>query len=187
MIFPTPIPDELLPECEDDDLMCHLDRLYKLHSLALWRAFYAKCGDRERSDDAVHEAFLRLYAAGVHDVKSPMAWMLKVGNNWLIDLARRARRQASSSSDLSYVAGDEDPEDDAIDVEQHQLIREAMHDLRDRDRKLLALRYTLNWNSAEIACHLGIKTDAVDMRLVRARRRLAKVLEERGLSAMQLM
>ncbi len=48
------------------------------------------------------------------------------------------------------------------------------------DREVLLLRYYMGYDAQEIAALLGIGTDAVRMRLSRARRRLKQKLEEDG-------
>jgi RNA polymerase sigma-70 factor (ECF subfamily) len=52
--------------------------------------------------------------------------------------------------------------------------------MREDDRQALVLRYALNWSSARMAEVLGVSAAAVDMRLSRARRRLAELLREDG-------
>lgn len=185
MIFPTPLPDELLPNCDDDDLMCRLQNLYQQFARDLFIAFYAKCSDRERANDAVHEAFLRLYSRGVDEVQHPKSWLLKVGTNWLIDLSRRDKRRARLTSDFKDLAADGEPVEDILDLEEREILRASLRKLRDPDRNILSLKYMMNWSSAEIGQHLGIKADAVDMRLTRARRRLSKMMVDQGFTTVQ--
>lgn len=105
MDFPTPIPFNELPECDDDDLICQIERLYKAHSKELWAMLYAKFKNRERANDAVHEAFLRLYATGIQEVKHPLRWMYRVGHNFLIDQKRRDRRISEIEEPLRWLSG----------------------------------------------------------------------------------
>lgn len=66
----------------------------------------------------------------------------------------------------------------APEPEPDGLLEELRH-LPDRDREVL-LRYYMGYDAQEIAALLGIGTDAVRMRLSRARRRLKQKLEEDG-------
>jgi len=50
------------------------------------------------------------------------------------------------------------------------------------DRKVLVMKYSLDWSSAQMAKVMDSTAAAVDMRLSRARRRLAELLEEQGYS-----
>lgn len=67
----------------------------------------------------------------------------------------------------------------APEPEPDGLLEELRH-LPDRDREVLLLRYYMGYDAQEIAALLGIGTDAVRMRLSRARRRLKQKLEEDG-------
>lgn len=60
--------------------------------------------------------------------------------------------------------------------EERSLVREAIARLRPRDRELLLLKYTENWNCHELAENLGISVTAVETRLDRARGRLRREL-----------
>jgi RNA polymerase sigma-70 factor (ECF subfamily) len=53
----------------------------------------------------------------------------------------------------------------------------AINDLEERDRDLLALRYGADLGAREIAALLNLKTNAVDVALHRARKRLQAQLE----------
>ena len=59
-------------------------------------------------------------------------------------------------------------------------VRTALLELKDEDREVLVLRYALGWSSNRIAISMDSSPAAVDMRLSRARRRLAVILEEAG-------
>jgi DNA-directed RNA polymerase specialized sigma24 family protein len=48
------------------------------------------------------------------------------------------------------------------------------------DRKVLVMKYSLGWSSAQMAIVMDCTAAAIDMRLSRARRRLAETLEEQG-------
>jgi RNA polymerase sigma-70 factor (ECF subfamily) len=62
--------------------------------------------------------------------------------------------------------------------ERQRLIRQALEQLPHRDRELLLLKYTEDWNYHQIAHHLGLSHSAVETRLHRARAKLrAKLLE----------
>ena len=69
-----------------------------------------------------------------------------------------------------------------IDDETQALVREKLSELKAEDREVLVLRYAMGWSSIRIGESLQTSAAAVDMRLSRARRRLAAVLEDAGVS-----
>ena len=74
------------------------------------------------------------------------------------------------------------PEDILASDENRGAIREALLLMLEDDRKVLVMKYSLNWSSAQMAKVMMCSPAAIDMRLSRARRRLVEVLEEQGYS-----
>jgi len=116
------------------------------------------------------------------------AWLIRVGQNWLRDVARRKdqnNRQVERLDSYPHprVGSPEiGPLAEMLRDERHGLVREAMSRLRDEDREVLTMRYTLAWSSKQIAETLESSASAIDMRLSRARRRLADILAELGVT-----
>jgi RNA polymerase sigma factor (sigma-70 family) len=71
-------------------------------------------------------------------------------------------------------------EDILASEENRSAIREALQQLLEDDRKVLVMKYSLNWSSAQMAKAMICSAAAIDMRLSRARRRLAELLGEQG-------
>ncbi|MGB4708707.1 MAG: sigma-70 family RNA polymerase sigma factor [Fuerstiella sp.] len=184
MIFPTPIPDELLPDTVDSDLMCRLETLYRKYARELFIAYYAKCSDREKANDAVHESFLRLYANGPQDLQQPKLWLLKIGTDWLLDLAKTDQRRRKLNTDFMRATSSQHPFEDVLDQGERENLRAALRRLQDPDRNILLLRYMMNWKPVEIARHLRISAEAVCVRHNRARRRLLRMLGDHAFNAL---
>lgn len=157
---------------------------YREHSQDLWTFFYRLCSDPERAWEAVQESFLRLQGPAAKDVRDERAWLAHVGRNWLRDFARRKQNSEVVAESLAGVASSTlDPVGSAVRHELREQVGVALASLRSDDREALVLRYALGWSSARIADVLGIQVAAVDMRLMRARQRMAIALEELGVNA----
>jgi RNA polymerase sigma factor (sigma-70 family) len=63
-----------------------------------------------------------------------------------------------------------------LSEERQALVRQALGRIAPRDREILLLKYTENWNYGQIASHLGISHSAIEARLHRARGRLREQL-----------
>jgi len=159
----------------------HLDALYRENSRELWAIFYSQCSDPERAYDAVQESFLRYHSYSGETIRDPRAWLLRVGQNWLRDVARRKSSSCKLSATLDEVANERfAPEDILASEENREAIRDALTQLLEDDRKVLVMKYSLNWSSAQMAKAMVCSAAAIDMRLSRARRRLAELLGEQG-------
>lgn len=160
-----------------------LDDIYRENNRELWAIFYSQCSDPERAYDAVQESFLRLHAYRGEPIRDPRAWLLRVGQNWLRDVARRKSSSCKLTPTLDEMANEKfAPEDILASDENRGAIREALLLMLEDDRKVLVMKYSLNWSSAQMAKVMMCSPAAIDMRLSRARRRLVEVLEEQGYS-----
>lgn len=159
----------------------HLDALFRELSRELWAIFYSQCSDPERAYDAVQEAFLRYHAYQGEEIRDARAWLLRVGQNWLRDVARRKSSSTKLSDALDEIVQSRSSStDELMSDENRDRIREALKAMIEDDRKVLVMKYSLSWSSAQMAKAMLCTAAAVDMRLSRARRRLAEILEDKG-------
>ena len=158
-----------------------IEQYYRTHSHELWALFYAMCSDPERAYDAVQESFLRYYDYRGETVRDLRAWLLRVGQNWLRDVARRKSNSCRLLPGLDEYSGQRpSAEEMALLVERQEGIRNALKELNEDDRKVLVMKYAMDWSAAQIATVMDCTSAAVDMRMSRARRRLAEILAEQG-------
>jgi RNA polymerase sigma-70 factor (ECF subfamily) len=155
--------------------------LYDTFGRELWARLYAFCCDRELALDATQEAFLRLHESALRP-RNPKAWLLRVGRNWLTDRARSAGRRSAEPCRDDLVDRRPDPSIEASVRELQARVRAALTELPAIDREVLALRYALDWTTAQIGSTLGMSPSAVDMRLSRARARLAAAFQAAGVT-----
>lgn len=165
----------------DAERKAFIESFYQKHSRELWAIYYAQCSDPERAYDAVQEAFLRFYDYRGEPIRDPRAWLLRVGQNWLRDVARKKSSSCALLPGMDDMAGQPMPPDSALDFSEKQAqVRDALGLMNEDDRKVLVMKYALDWSTARIASAMDSNAAAIDMRLSRARRRLAEILLERG-------
>ena len=158
-----------------------VESVYESYARELWAVLYAQCCDPDLTRDAVQEAFLRLQRQDRNVVRDARAWLVRVGRNWLRDVARRRRNAARPSEFLDGVIGTQPEPIRNLEADETQgRVRESLARLREDDRQVLVLRYALDWSSARIAETLDSTPAAIDMRLSRARKRLAELLTADG-------
>ncbi len=172
---PLPVRPSLVPGA------AWVQAVYEDHARELWAVFYAQCCDPDLARDALQEAFLRLHSQDRTQLRDVKAWLVRVGRNWLRDVARRNRHAASSVDFLDDFSGEPAGPLEQMEVAETQArVRACLSELREDDREALVLRYALGWSSARMATVLGTSAAAIDMRLSRARRRLGELLCNHG-------
>ena len=147
------------------------------------RRFFLSRGVRTEDEacDLVQETLLRVLqrVSRGEPLESPEAYSLGVAKNVFFEYCRRVQR-ANKHEGLSGVldlAGTEDPLSDALSSSRRLIVRKALELLPARMRVLLVRRFVEEVPSRTIAREEGITTDAVDMRVYRAKRELKKKMD----------
>jgi RNA polymerase sigma-70 factor, ECF subfamily len=150
----------------------------------LLRRVYAyvayRVGDRSEAEDITSETFERAlrYRDRYDERKGdPVAWLLGIARNCVYDAQLRARPEANVGPEPTRPGVD-------AEVLAKLTLEQALAELSNDDRELLALRYGADLRAREIARMLDRRTNAVEVALTRARARLAAALE-RGHSETQ--
>jgi RNA polymerase sigma-70 factor, ECF subfamily len=138
---------------------------YRREAPKLWRAVFAYAQDREVANDAVAEAFAQYIRRG-SGVRAPRAWVWRAA--FRIAAGELQRRGAI----------DEVPPDLAVPEPASDRVMPALGSLTPRQRSVVILRYYAGYKPSEIAVILGTSAPTVRVHLMRARRRLAELLEE---------
>ena len=148
------------------------------------RRFFLSRGVRTEDDarDLAQETLLRVLQriSRGERMDSHEAYALGVAKNVFFEYCRRVAK-ANTHDGLSGavdLAGVEDPLTDALVSSQALRFRNALSLLPERMRNLLVKRFVEEVPSRAIAREEGITTDAVDMRVYRAKRELKKRMDK---------
>ena len=164
----------------DTTAFAQLVRIYQRMCLSV---AFKVLSDASLANDVCQDAFIKAWQR-VSDLREPRhfgTWMCGIVRNLAVDRLRRRRRTESAltqsipSKDSRWTL---DPVDDVCRRESHELITDALAGLDESARTALTLRYYDRLPSKQIAQVLGISADAVDMRLIRARKRLREALPQ---------
>lgn len=171
--------DELLVlRCQEGDAEA-FELLVGRWQRRLWRHAWRLTGDESAAWDAVQETWIGISrgVARLADAAAFPAWAYQIVSNKCRDLVRRERRRREVTETYSEWMQREEPEA-AIAEEQNSSLKEAIKQLSGPDRAVLSLRYEEDFDTAEIACILGVPKGTVKSRLFYARQRLRKYLEK---------
>lgn len=164
--------------------MPHLDAAY---NLARWLT-----GDAHEANDVAQEAMLRAFRFfDSFQGEDPRAWLLKIVRNTYYTHWRRTRARDESlefeeelhsfpdaDSPLACGRADENPEDFLSRKQQAHRVDAALERLPVEYREALVLRELEDLSYQEIADALDIPIGTVMSRISRARKLLARSLEE---------
>lgn len=136
--------------------------------------------DRSAAEDVTAQAFERAYRKrGSYNArKGPeRAWLFGIARNAAIDELRRRRRSAPLAADPPDPAA-ADPTDEADLAVRRTLLRQALAQLEDRDRELIALKFHAGLDNSEIAALLGVSVSNAGTLVHRAVTKLRKAMND---------
>ena len=136
---------------------------------------YAVSNDHQLAEDAAQESFARALV-NLRRLKNKnkfVPWLARICRNVAKDMVS-AKTRHISAEDLSQVA--EKNKDDG----NNHAIRRAIEQLPDDAKEVIVLRYYNNLPYEQIASILGISPAAINGRLARAKRKMAKYLKQNG-------
>jgi RNA polymerase sigma-70 factor, ECF subfamily len=151
---------------------------YDAYSDAIFRHCFYRVYDRELAKDLMQNTFMKAWKSieGGTEVEHLKAFLYKVANNLIVDHVRR--KSSTSLEDLMEKGFDPSEEKgsslgDQIDAKEAVKV---LKDLKPKYREVVLLRFIQDLSPPEISEILGIKENAVSVRLNRALKQLRNLL-----------
>ncbi len=167
--------DEALVEAAQNGHLESFGALYERYHSAMTALAYSVLGNRDLADDAAQETFaIACQKLGTLRHRDKFAgWLASICRNTARNILRSKGKTATVN--VQEPAKKQNGEDHRRDA-----IREAVFKLRSAERELIVLRYYNGFSQAQISTVLNISPQAVNGRLVRAKRKIAKYLKSNG-------
>jgi len=171
------------------------EEIYEAHAERVLNLAYRMSGDSETARDLTQEIFIKVYESlGTFERRSQVfTWLYRIAVNHIINHLRKERRRRWVSlmdtqvSDLLHEEGAEaesalrtaePPADAKLEAaDRARLVWGAIRSLPVKYRAPLVLYHYDEMSYKEIADALGLSLSAVETRIHRAKRKLAKTLE----------
>lgn len=149
----------------------------------LWAYLSRITGDRNEADDVLQEAYYRFYRAGArHESESHRRNSLfQIATNIVRDAGRRARHHEDVPLEEESWSGSAPKSQEPVPERQAAIrtdLARGMKKLEPLHREMLWLAYAQGASHDEIAAILGLRAISVRTTLLRARRKLAGILNE---------
>jgi RNA polymerase sigma-70 factor (sigma-E family) len=136
---------------------------------------YAACGDRAEAQDLAHEAFARAWQnwPKVARYDDPEAWVRTVAWRLMANRWRGLRRWVAARARMG-------PPDEVTrgPSPDRVAVVDALQQLPEAQRQVIALHYLLDMPVQEIAVAVGVPAGTVKARLSRARTTLGRLLDD---------
>ena len=174
-------PEELLVESAQNGHLESFGILYRRYYSSMVALAYSTLADRNLAEDAAQEVF----TVACRDLTF-LRRRDKFGA-WLAGICRNITRQMIRQATKTTVSN-LPPQVQSQDNPEHHLdvVCRAVWQLRPAERELIVLRYYDGFSQAQISRVLDISPQAVNGRLIRAKRKIAKYLKRNGFTGEEL-
>jgi RNA polymerase sigma-70 factor (ECF subfamily) len=166
---------ERVDDGDVDDDEQRFTAMYDRYSMRVW-AYAASRAGSEAADEVVSETFMVAWRRFADMPSAELPWLLGVARNVMRDAVRAEVRRASLTAELRRWT-EEPAADVAEGVVDRLVMLRALAELPDIDREVLTLMAWQGLSPREAARVLGCTAATVRVRLHRARKRLAAVLQ----------
>jgi RNA polymerase sigma-70 factor (ECF subfamily) len=149
-------------------------RLCERYYSAMVAIAHSQLADRGLAEDAAQEAFFVAFRdiSKLKNANHFGRWLAKISRNIASDMAKARRRdKLIPIEDCDSVSNDEDKEDNNVEV-----VRRIISELPVKIREVIYLRYYDKMSYQQISDILGISQEAVNGRLRRAKKLIARKL-----------
>ena len=136
-------------------------------------------GDYQLAVDLTQESFTRCLARYGRKAGRP-ALLFTIARNALLDAVKKRREEALGGDEAVAPAAEGDPERAVIQKQAVTRMLDAIGQLQQTDRELIALVAADTLSYREIGDLLGISVGNVKVRVHRARLRLKAILDQGG-------
>jgi RNA polymerase sigma-70 factor (ECF subfamily) len=132
--------------------------------------------DRDTAQDVLQEVFVIAYRKAETVPEPPLGWLFGTARRVLANTSRGTRRREQLQVRIAENATPAAPDDDAAT----RVVTDTLAGMSGADREVLTLSAWYELSGDEAAQALGCSRSAYNVRLHRARRRLAEALRTAG-------
>ena len=167
-----------MPDSSSWDADAAVEELYAAHYRRLVRLAVLLVRDVETAEEVVQDSFVAMHGRWrrLRDPDKGLAYLRQtVVNRSRSVLRHRAVEQRNQPAPLRDVAGADEA---TLSAERRARVLEALRELPERQREVIALRYYSDLSEAQIAEALGISRGAVKSHASRGAASLRHLLED---------
>ena len=167
---------------EDDRLK--FERLFEKYKRLLLYKAYGILNDYSLAEDAVSEAFIRIYKnlSKIEDVNSPRAisFLITIVKNTSLTILEKQKKHGVPEDDIEAETVGDNMEEAILSAAITQDMLKIVDNLKEELRTPFLLKHAHNLSNKEIASILHISENNVTVRIHRAKNKLTKLFREAG-------
>lgn len=161
--------------------------LYENNEQLMYNIAYNILHNRSDAEDAVQDAFVSVinHLEKIREINcnETRFYIVIIVKNISLNMLKKKQHHPEVDIDEIFdTQSDENVEVEALGKINSEIIRETLRELSDKDYEIMFLYLIKEHTPSEIAQLLGITGNQARQRIFRARQRLIKLLEKRGIN-----
>jgi RNA polymerase sigma factor, sigma-70 family len=172
---------ELTERCRAGDNIARKE-LYEQYAGLMLGVCYRYAGDRETAEDLLHDGFIKAYSSfdkfTYRGEGSLRAWLSRLMVNISLDYLRKSAASKQTLTLDQIPDNMEDPQEEDISLIPHQVLIKFITELPTGYRTVFNLSIMEQLSHKEIADQLGINERTSSSQLFRAKKLLAKKIND---------
>ena len=156
--------------------------LYETYVDRVYRFIFFRVTDVQIAEDLTSQVFLKAWEHlnRYHPHGPFLAWLYAIARNTVID-NYRTKKQTVSLDEAAPMAAHDDKLDDRVQLHfEVQSMQAAMQYLTQEQQEVITLKFIAEYNTAQIARHMGKSEGAVRALQMRALQALARVMRNQS-------
>ncbi len=154
---------------------------YEAYDNDIFRHIVFRISNRERAKELTQEVFMKVwdYLSKGNNIDEIRPFLYKVARNIIIDELRKRKEVVSldAISETGFDVGFDEEGKHELEFESKALIK-LLDELQESDREVLVMRYLDELSIKEIAEDLEESENTISVRIHRALKKLAEVVEK---------
>ena len=160
------------------------ERLFEKYQKLLLHKAFAILNDYALAEDAVSEAYIRIYRSlsKIEDTESPrtVSFLLTIVKNAALTILAAQQKSGLPQEDIEDESSGYDMEEDILSAAVAGDMQQIIGGLKEDLRAPFLLKYAHGLSHREIAALLHISENNVNVRIHRAKTKLAELFREAG-------
>lgn len=158
-----------------------LDYVMDTYGNLIYRIAYMHLNSKELSEECLNDVLLKIWR-GIDKYNYPndkfKNWIATIAKYSSIDIIRKESRNKKDISDeiLCMVSSKENIQEEHISKVELELIKDNINKFKEIDRNIFIERFFNHKEIKEIAKIYNISENAINIRILRARKRLVEIL-----------
>jgi len=170
-----------------------ISELYHEHKLVLLMCAFKILNNRELAEDAVHNAFISIIESKKKyfelDSRNFRCVAVLIVKNKCIDILRKQSRYSNTPLDeleIFLEAGGKSVEEQVMFDSEYTAMREHLKNIDVISKQVLVMKYYYSMSYKEIGAELGLNTKQIDNRIMKAKNKVRKLIEDAANAAKEV-